>query len=71
MGWDFELSKLMPVLRVAAPTLVRLDLSVNRLRGEIPKEFDSFASLAHLNLAENNLEGACARLYVQTYTQQL
>ena len=66
MGWDFELSKLMPVLRVAAPTLVRLDLSVNRLRGEIPKEFqvDSFASLTHLNLAENNFEGACVRALV-------
>ncbi|XP_024021847.1 receptor-like protein EIX2 [Morus notabilis] len=49
-GVEYEYKKILGLLRI-------IDLSSNRLFGEIPKEFVNLAELVQLNLSRNNLSG--------------
>ena len=62
LGWDCELSELMPVLLVAAHTLEVLDLQDNQIRGVIPADIGKLTNLNYLYLHGNKLEGLCALL---------
>ena len=62
LGWDCELTELMPVLLAAAPTLEVLSLHGNQFRGVIPADIGKLTNLKKLALSENKLEGSCALL---------
>ncbi|EXC35839.1 Receptor-like protein 12 [Morus notabilis] len=49
-GVEYEYKKILGLLRI-------IDLSSNRLFGEIPKEFVNLVELVQLNLSRNNLSG--------------
>ena len=63
LGWDCELTELMPVLVVAAPTLEDLTLGFNQIRGTIPADIGKLTNLTNLSLNDNKLEGSCALLF--------
>lgn len=62
LGWDCELTELMPVLVAAAPTLEELNLENNGIRGSIPADIGKLTNLKELWLDYNKLEGSCALL---------
>ena len=62
LGWDCELTELMPVLLAAVPTLEVLYLGVNKIRGTIPADIGKLTNLKELYLQNNELEGSCALL---------
>merc|ERR1719198_1836844 len=58
LGWDCEIGALMPILMVAAGTLRKLNLSLNKLRGAIPATIGDLSSLQVLKLEYNALSGS-------------
>ncbi|KAL0300640.1 UNVERIFIED_CONTAM: putative LRR receptor-like serine/threonine-protein kinase [Sesamum radiatum] len=54
---SYNLPGVLPVNIVKLPYLQEISVLVNRLSGEIPKEFGNITSLTYLNLEANNFSG--------------